>query len=385
MHSPQTEPAPYVGPVQQHQITPTKSQSFQSFSQHIPPQVKVAWGTIYSGGRLPPEQATRLFTELTTLARSSQNDINLGDILTLSDDSTSIPTFSYGDAVAKCFDSARSACDREQSRVNAEITALKRFRTTVKDLEVTTAHKQSATTSQKAVAYQGPPLSDIVEAFAETFCNVSHYEEDYGDRPLIGLAHELTPEVAKHIENGGIVSPQLQSVITTQTHQAIEQRKAFETKVNSEQEQLAEYQTQLEKADRQCAIACEDIYSFQRPRPADYTQVMPRLSRTKDTLTDVAASRQQDLLESHLGHDHNGLELISTEEEASTASIDNLQLQPATPLFETIYRQQDRLEPVLSETGRIASRVIRIENAVATLVSLRQRRYYPPHTTNLGQ
>lgn len=383
MHSPQTEPAPYVGPVQRHQITPTKAQSFQSFSQRIPPRVKAAWGTIYAGGRLPSNKATRLFAELTTRARSSPTATTLADILTASDDSASLPAFSYGDAVEKRFEAARSACDREQSRVNAEITALERFRTTIEDLDVTTARKQAAN-SQEAVAYRGPPLSDVLEAFTETFCDVSHYDEDYGDHPLVSLAHELTPEIAKHIKNGGMVSPQVQSVIITKTQQAIKQRKAFHTEVDSERDRLADYQAQLEKADRQCAIACEDIYSFQRPRPIEYSQVMPRLSRIKTTLTTVAADRQADLLDSRLGHDHNGVERLTPDgDDSSTAPIDDLQLQPAAPLFKTLYRQQTQLEPVLSEAGRIAARVMRIESAVATLVSLRHRHHYPPHATTL--
>ncbi|SIR64581.1 DUF7260 family protein [Natronorubrum thiooxidans] len=195
-------------------------------------------------------------------------------------------------------ESAAAVLDCEHTQLTAERRAFERFRTRVTRLETaapTTAAVASHTAgSPIAVQTHSTPrtgsLESLVNAYRDTVCSVSHYDDVYDEPCHEHLAGELGVELAAAVEHGSQLTPQLKQSMVAAAGHAVTARADLLEAIETEQDAL-------ETATQTLATLRAELESL-RAQPLARLEfnalrlTRARLVRLRSQCDDLVASRQ---------------------------------------------------------------------------------------------
>jgi prefoldin subunit 5 len=195
---------------------------------------------------------------------------------------------------------ALTIVQREIDCIEAELTAFRRFRTSLASIEPTVQSVGTAEMSAGGMlasgAQQQKPdtnLRAIREAYRETVMAVSHFEAEYDDSLEANMTMEFGPDLGTQISTGTRLTPQLYEALLTASESARNDRQTMLPALERERESLQSVQKTLDDCERHGAALGTNARQTTDPDRLD--SIDDRLAEIEADCEAAAATRQQRL------------------------------------------------------------------------------------------
>jgi hypothetical protein len=140
------------------------------------------------------------------------------------------------------FHRAREECGEEQSRLQAERSALERFESQIRGLSAasvgqSTPSRGGATLAQSNVETRSQ-LQAVQNAYRDTVMAVPHYQEDYGESLTEHMTAEFGEDVTTAVVEGSTLTPQVKRALVSKASESRKERAAFARTLAAESESV---------------------------------------------------------------------------------------------------------------------------------------------------
>jgi hypothetical protein len=195
---------------------------------------------------------------------------------------------------------ALAVVTREIDCVEAELTALRRFRTRIVSIEPTARAAGTVDTSGGGVSALGArkPKPDaglraVRDAYRETVMAVPHFEAEYDDSLEANMSTEFGPELGTQLATGTHLTPQLYDALLTASEGARDERETLLPALERERESLQSVRTKLDDCERRGAALGSN--ARRTTDPARLDDIDAQLAEIESDCETVAATRQRQL------------------------------------------------------------------------------------------
>ncbi|WP_336336691.1 DUF7260 family protein [Haloarcula brevis] len=189
---------------------------------------------------------------------------------------------------------------REIDCVEAELTAFRRFRTTLVSIEPTVGAAGTVDASAGGLsalgARQAKPdagLRAVREAYRETVMAVPHFEAEYDDSLEANLSTEFGPELGTQIATATRLTPQLYEALLTASAGARDERETLLPALERERESLESVRETLDDCERRGAALGAN--ARRTTDPARLDDIDDELADIEADCEAAATARQQRL------------------------------------------------------------------------------------------
>jgi hypothetical protein len=151
------------------------------------------------------------------------------------------------------FHRAREECGEEQSRLQAERSALERFESQIRGLSAasvgqSTPSRGGATLAQSNVETRSQ-LQAVQNAYRDTVMAVPHYQEDYGESLTEHMTAEFGEDVTTAVVEGSTLTPQVKRALVSKASESRKERAAFARTLAAESESVTTVGEELSAID----------------------------------------------------------------------------------------------------------------------------------------
>jgi len=195
---------------------------------------------------------------------------------------------------------ALAVVQQEIDCIEAELAALRRFRTQMVSIEPTAQSAGTVDTSGGGMsafsARQPKPdtgLRAVREAYRETVMAVPHFEAEYDDSLEANMSMEFGPELGTQIATGTRLTAQLYEALLTASEGARDEREMLLPALERERESLQSVQATLDDCERRAAALGAN--ARRTTDPARLDTIDDQLAEIEANCEAAAATRQQQL------------------------------------------------------------------------------------------
>jgi hypothetical protein len=184
--------------------------------------------------------------------------------------------------------------------IEAELTALGRFRTRIVSIEPTACSAGTVDTSaggMSALSSRQPKpdasLRAVREAYRETVMAVPHFEAEYDDSLEANMSTEFGPELGTQIATGTRLTPQLYEALLSASEGARDERETLLPELERERESLQSVRNKLDDCERRGAALGAN--ARRTTDPARLDTIDDQLADIEAACETAAATRQRQL------------------------------------------------------------------------------------------
>lgn len=195
---------------------------------------------------------------------------------------------------------ALAVVQREIDCIEAELTAFRRFRTSLVSIEPTVQSAGTVDTSAGGMSALGarqpkpePSLRAVREAYRETVMAVPHFDAEYDDSLEANMSVEFGPELGTQIATGTRLTPQLYEALLTASEGARDERETLRPALERERESLQSVRETLDDCERRGAALGANARRTTDPVRLD--SIDDKLAEIEADCETAAATRQQRL------------------------------------------------------------------------------------------